>query len=69
MSQTHRHSDVIGSRQVKDSGIIVTNSIELRNDAIDDVKMSNEHRELWDCQASNESLVQSVHVSPRILRG
>jgi hypothetical protein len=64
MSQTHRHSDIVGFRQVKGSGITVTNSIELRNDAIEDVKLSNEHRELWDRQASNDSLVPSAHVSP-----
>jgi len=64
MSQTHRRSDIVGFRQVKDSGITVTNSIELRNDAIDDLKSSHGHRELWDRQASNDSLVQSVHVSP-----
>jgi hypothetical protein len=64
MSQTHRNSDIIGFRQVKDSGITVTNSIELRNDAIEDVKRSHEHREFWDTrQASNDSLVPSVHVS------
>lgn len=63
MSQTHRNSDIIGFRQVKDSGITVTNSIELRNEAIDDMKISHDHRELWDRQASNDSLVPSVHVS------
>jgi len=63
MSQTHRHSDIVGFTQVKNSGITVTNSIELRNEAID-VKLSHDHRELWDMQASNDSLVSSVHVSP-----
>lgn len=60
VSQTHRHSDIVDFRHVKDSGIMVTNSIELRHDTIDDVKMSNEHRERWDREASCESL---VHVS------
>jgi hypothetical protein len=69
MSQTHRLSGIIGFRQVKDSGITVTNSIELRNDAIEDVKISHDRRELWDCQASNDNLVPSVHVSLRILQG
>ncbi len=64
MSQIQRNSDIIGFRQVKDSGITVTNSIELRNDAIGDVKTSHEHREIWDRQASNDSLVPCVHVSP-----
>jgi len=60
MSQTHRNSDIIGFRQVKNSGITVTNSIELRHDAIDDSKTSHEHREIWDREASNESLVHVV---------
>jgi hypothetical protein len=64
MSQTHRHSDIISFRKVKGSGITVTNSIELRNDAIEDVKLSPGRRELWDREASNDSLVQYVHVSP-----
>lgn len=63
MSQIHRNSDIISFRQVKNPGITVTNSIELRNDAIDDIKISHEHRELWDRQASKDSLVSSVHVS------
>jgi hypothetical protein len=69
MSQSYRHSDVIGFRQVKGSGITVTNSIELRSEAIDDLKLSHKHREAWDRQASNDSLVQSMHVSPWILLG
>jgi hypothetical protein len=64
MSQSHRHSDIIGFKQVKDSGITVTNSIELRNESIDDMTTNHEHREIWDREASNESL---VHVSSLVL--